>query len=82
MLAIAHIKHIIQFFQCQILGLGEQEVAEDPAEDVPGGVPAESTGAGEGGFEGGPGEGEDEVEALRRNVSESDDYGGEAYVPK
>lgn len=62
-IAVADVEDGIELFERESLGLGEQEVAVYPAEQVPAGVPAESTGGGEGGAEGGPGEGDDEVEA-------------------
>lgn len=55
MLLVADTKDIVEFLECEILRLGEEEVGEDPAEDVPGCVPAESTGGCEGFYEGGPG---------------------------
>lgn len=50
MLAIANAKDVVQLLQSEILGLRQQEVTEDPAENIPGGVPTESTCACEGGF--------------------------------
>lgn len=64
MLAVADVEDVVEFLESEIFGFGEQEVGVDPAEDVPGGVPGEAAGDGEGFGEGGPGEGDDEVEAL------------------
>lgn len=54
---------LIQLLERQGLGLGEAEVRKDPAEDVPGRVPAEGALGFEGLHQRGPGEGNDEVEA-------------------
>lgn len=61
--AVADVEHGVELFEREGFGLGQQEVAVHPAEQVPAGVPTERAGGSEGGAEGGPGEGDDEVEA-------------------
>ena len=47
-LLVANSEDSVQLLQRQVLGLGEEEVAVDPAEEVPRRVPAKGTLRGEG----------------------------------
>jgi hypothetical protein len=42
-LFVPHVEHRVQFLQREVLGLGQQEVAVYPAEEVPRGIPREGT---------------------------------------
>lgn len=63
MLPVRDAEDHVELLECKVLRLGKQEVREDPAEDVPGGVPVEGARVTKGLPELGPREGDDEVEA-------------------
>lgn len=63
MVAVADLEDGVELLERQVLGLGQQEVAEDPADQVPRAVVAEGARVPEGVNEGQPAEADDEVEA-------------------
>lgn len=71
MLPVTNIEYIIQFFQREVFSLRQQKVAEDPAKDIPGCIPAERTRGRESLDQSGPGERENKIKPPRRSSRET-----------
>ncbi|KAI6763895.1 hypothetical protein HG530_007684 [Fusarium avenaceum] len=65
MLMVADTKDVVELLKGEVLGLGEEEVAEYPAEYIPSPIPAKGACVAKAPSQSGPGETNDEVEAPR-----------------